>query len=94
MKHKKTIHKHWREDLYKWEEKKTFIFIPYYVYSIWKDGKTKIKYSLIKKSKRNAKYIKKAFKTNIYVGKKEFKEVYNNNKYLVPINFVLDLNRD
>ena len=88
-----SVYKYWRMDVGLWEEKLLMLwFIPYYRYSIWKDGKT-IKYiRLIKYS--NPKYLKKAIKTVIYVGKKEFEEKYNNNKYLVPLNYVLDLTKN
>jgi len=86
----KNLYKWWRTDKYLWEEKKIiFWFIPYYRYSIWKDGKT-ITHIKIKKYAK-PKYLKKAINTTIYVGKKEFEEKYKSNKYLVPLNFELDL---
>ncbi|QIG62297.1 hypothetical protein [Tenacibaculum phage JQ] len=87
---RKTAYKWYRSDCNLWEEKKiVFWFIPYYEYSIWKYGKLNKKTRITKY--KNPKYIKKAIVTKVYVGKKEFKEKYNNNKYLVPINFELDL---
>jgi hypothetical protein len=86
----KSIYKYWRTDKYLWEEKRViFWFIPYYKYSIWKDGKTTNKIRLAKYSKPT--YIKKAIETKMYVDKKEFKEKYNSNKYLVPVNYEIQL---
>lgn len=86
----KSLYKWWRADKYLWEEKRIiFWFIPYYKYSIFKEGKT-IKHIKLKKYSK-PKYLNKAIKTTIYVGKKEFEEKYNGNKYLVPLNFELDL---
>ena len=87
------IYKWYRLDKDLWEQKIVlFWFITVYRYSIWRMGKTTVKYRLLKY--KNPEYLKKAIKTEIYVGKKEFEEKYKNNKYLVPINYVLDLNRE
>jgi hypothetical protein len=86
----KTLYKWWRVDCNLWEEQiKIFWFITYYRYSIWKEGKTHthIKFKIYPKPK----YLKKAYETKIYVGKKEFKEKYKSNKWLVPINKELNL---
>jgi len=86
----KSIYKWWRIDKYLWEEKVIiFWFIPYYKYSIWKNGKTITHIKLIKYP--NPKYLKKPVITTVYVGKKEFEEKYKGNKHLVPLNFELDL---
>ena len=86
----KSLYKWWRADKYLWEEKRIiFWFIPYYRYTIFKNGKTFKHIKLWKYSE--PKYLKKAIKSTIYVGKKEFEEKYNCNKYLVPLNFELDL---
>ena len=88
----KNLYKFWRKDKYLWEEKRIiFWFIPYYKYSIWKHGKTITHIKILKYPK--PKYLKKAIKTTIYVGKQEFKEEYNGNKHLVPLNYELDLTR-
>ena len=86
----KKLYKWWRTDKYLWEEKRIiFWFITYYRYTIFKNGKTFEHIKLWKYSE--PKYLKKAIKSTIYVGKKEFEEKYNCNKYLVPLNFELDL---
>lgn len=86
----KTLYKWWRIDCNLWEEKiKTLWFLTYYKYSIWIEGEihTHIKIKIYPKPK----YLKKAIKTIMYVGKKEFDEVYKGNKYNVPINMDLNL---
>lgn len=83
-------YKWWREDKYLWEEKIIlFWVIPYYKYSIFKNGKLKKHIKLFKYSK--PLYLKGSVKTNVYVGKKEFETVYNSNKWLVPTNYELNL---
>ena len=86
----KIIYKWWRTDKCLWEEKiVVFWFIHYYKYSIWRDGKNIEHIKIFKYSK--PKYLKKAIKTTIYIGKKEFKDKYNSNKYLIPLTYELDL---
>lgn len=84
----------YRTDLNMWEDKFIFLnFIRYYKYSIWLRGKTikKIKFLKIK----NQIYIKEVIELGkLQVGKKEFKELYNNNKWLIPINKELNLELD
>ena len=85
-----TIHDWYRNDCNMWEEKKKiFWFINYYKYSIWKQGKTHVHIKLNKYP--NPIYQKKPYETKIYVGKKEFKETYKSNKWIIPINKELNL---
>lgn len=87
-----SISKEYRDDLNLWEESKyIFWFIPYYKYSIFKDGKLHIKKTLFIKNKETKKYSKCVPLPPIKVGKKEFEEKYKSNKWAVPINYELDL---
>ena len=89
---KESIYKWWRTDLNLWEEQKVFFwFITYYKYTIWKDGKVKKQYKLIKY--KGEKYIKKPFVITPEVGKEEFQKDYKSNRFLVPINYELNLNK-
>jgi len=89
---KESIYKWWRTDLNLWEEQKVFFwFITYYKYTIWKDGKVKKQYKLIKY--KGEKYIKKPFVITPEVGKEEFENDYKLNRFLVPINYELNLNK-
>lgn len=86
----KTIYKYWRFDRNLWEEKVRVVwFISYYKYSIFKEGDihTHIRFKIYP----DPKYVKKAYQTRIYVGREEFKEVYKNNKWIIPINRDLNL---
>lgn len=82
---KKVVYKWWREDKNIWEECLSIFGVKIYKYY----SKDSIKYRLFKY--KNPKYLKKARVTNIYVGRKEFEEEYNNNKWIIPINYILDL---
>jgi hypothetical protein len=73
-----------------WEEKIKFLFITYYKYSIFENGKLRYYHRLFKHP--NPKYLKAAIKTEIVIGKKQFQDEYNGNKWTVPINIVVDLN--
>lgn len=90
---KKTAKKHWNVTLEMWEEKKKFLYIiSYYKYSVRKpDQKIKVKYKLTRKGKLMKKPIKLSYPT---IGKKEFQEVYNNNKWTIPENYKLDLTKN
>ena len=90
----KRKYKEYRIDLSKWEEKFIFFhFISIYRYSIWKDGYLRVKWRLHKK--RNAEYFHRPKADNFLypIGRQEFKEKYHSNKWLIPINCRLDLNR-
>lgn len=90
---KKSIYKKYRVDLSMWEEKRLlFWIIPYYVYSIWENGmlNTKIRLFLINKNK--GKYFILPSEQKIKIGKSEFSEKYKNNKWIIPLNYELDLN--
>lgn len=77
-----------------WEEKKYFWFIPYYVYSVWKGGKNITKWSFSVKNKETKEYFRFKPLPSIKIGKNEFKEKFNSNKWIVPTNYVIDLNND
>lgn len=88
----KKDNKKYREDLNLWEERKLILLlIPFYKYSIWKDGKTRTQYSFLKKRKTSAKYLKCTELPLVSVDAKEFQEKYQNNKWLIPINKKLKL---
>lgn len=85
------IYKWYRQDKTLWESKISILGIMFfYKYSIWRNGKTKTHYRFFKYKKPI--YLKKAITTHIYVGKNEFETKYKGNKYLVPLNYKLDLN--
>lgn len=87
-----TILKEYRQDLNLWEEKKyIFWFIPYYQYSIWEKGKLNVEKTLFVKSNKTKKYLKFIPLQPVKVGRKEFEEKYKSNKWIVPINYELDL---
>ncbi len=89
----KIVNRKWREDLKKWETKKHFLnLIPYYQYSIWKEGKLRTRTSLFKKHKRSASYSTFMPLAPIRIGKIELKEKYNDNKWSVPVNLIFDPN--
>ncbi len=69
-----------------WEEKKKFLFLPYYRYSKWADPKPIVKSRLWKISRKSARVVKMTPLPEVVVGKKEFEERYSSNKWLVPIN--------
>ena len=85
-----SIYKKWRKDVNLWEEKLLFFsLIHYYEYSIWKNGKV---YKHIRfRRYSNPEYLDKAYETKVYIGKREFTEKYNSNKWAVPVNYEIDL---
>lgn len=87
------IHKRFRSDLNLWEEKYTALrFINFYIYRIFINGKLKTKYRLMLLNGKTAKYIDGAKKLpKIIIGKSEFQQRYNSNKYIVPESYIIDL---
>lgn len=81
----------YRTDINSRETKVSFWGLSLYRYSKPTGiNKSKISYRLIKHP--NPKYLNEAIFTNVYVGRKQFKEQYGGNKWIVPINYILDLN--
>lgn len=80
--------KEYREDIDMWEERKYFVWVvPYYIYSIFKDGKLFIQKRLFIKNRKTKKYFKFIPLPKIKVDAREFKEVYDNNKWVVPLDY-------
>lgn len=84
--------KTWRKDLGLWETQYIiFRWITVYTYSIWKNGKFKNKYRLFEISPKTRSTIDKAIQLpEIVLGKKEFSERYNGNRFEVPMNIKYD----
>ena len=81
--------KAWRIDLDRWET--IYIIcgvLPVYEYSLWVNGVVIIERTLFKR--RGAKYFTHKKLPDIYVTNKEFKEVYNSNKWIIPMNYKTD----
>lgn len=91
-----SVYKEYREDLKLWEEKIIIFWgIHYYIYSIFRypmEKEYRCK-TLFIKSPKTKKYFKFVPLPPVKVGRKEFEEVYKNNKWMIPINYELDLNR-
>jgi hypothetical protein len=84
-----TVYKSWRVDLDLWEEKiKLFRFIVIYRYSIWRDGATHTHLRL--RARPGADYLRSARVTRIRINRKEFEQVYNGNKWIVPVGYEID----
>lgn len=85
--------KHYRVDINLWEEKYTLLkCIHFYCYKIFSNGKEKTRYRLIRMKQKTARYINSATPLPpVIIGKKDFAERYNNNKYLVPLSYIIDL---
>ena len=86
-----TVYKWYRLDKNLYEEKRVVLWgITYYRYSIWDRGKviTRIRK---KPYPGKAEYLKEAYETKVYVGRKEFEEKYKGNKWAIPINKELNL---
>ena len=92
----KEINKTYRLDLKRWEaEYRLFRFIILYRYSILMNGKFRQKWSFTIKEKKTARRMDKANQLqDIVIGRKEFQERYNGNKWIIPHNIKLDLNRE
>jgi len=95
-KEKITPEKKYRIDLQYWEEKSyLFGIIPIYKYHKWaKKPKTLINVFFKRKSK-TCKYSPDAVipLPPIVIGREEFARKYNNNKWLIPINYELNLDK-
>jgi hypothetical protein len=79
-------------DIDLWEEKKkVFWFIPYYRYTIFKNGKLLCEKTLFIKNKKTKEYFKFVPLSPIRINKKDLQEKYNGNKWIVPVNYELDL---
>ncbi len=86
------IDKSWRLDINLWESKVSFRkTILYYRYDLRVGSKMITKFRLRPIAPTNAKYLKSARQSTIYVGRQEFEEVYKSNKWIVPLNLKLDL---
>lgn len=86
----KALYKCWRIDCNLWEEQiKILWVIKYYRYSIFVNGKIDAHIKLTMYP--NPNYLKRARESKVYVGRKEFEEKYNGNKWIVPINKEIDL---
>jgi hypothetical protein len=70
-----------------WEIKYKFLFLNFYLYK----HSDKNIFSLYRKFKKNKRMYKPTI-TKIVIGRKKFKEEYNNNKYLVPYDYEIDTN--
>ena len=82
----------WRTDLKKWETEYLFLgFIRFYRYSIFAYGKLKTNYTLVKRNKKTATYLNSANQLHeVVIGRQEFQERYNGNKYIIPHNIKYD----
>lgn len=83
--------KRYRGDLNLWEEKiEIFGFFRVWRYQI-RMKKLITRYSIFQKRPKTVRYIGVTPLPPIRVGRKEFEEKYHGNKYMVPINYELDL---
>ena len=83
-------YKYWRKDKGLWEEEILVLnLFCIYKYSLWSNGKTKSSYRMFKH--KGGDYMKEPTKSVIYVGRKEFEQKYNSNKWIVHTNKVLNL---
>lgn len=83
----KRIYKEWRSDINKWEERKLLVgIIPYYVYSAWPQASVR----LFKKRRSTSKYYKVRELGLVDVSCQELQDEYRGNKWLIPINKILN----
>lgn len=85
------IYKKYRIDLNIWEEKIKVFFFFIYRYSLWKKGKTRIRYTLFVRDKTKANYIESPYlQPIIKISKEDFMQKYNGNKYLLPAGYEVE----
>lgn len=86
----------WRTDLRRWET--IFLlcgFIRIYRYTLFINGKLIKKYSLWKLQSNMAIHMNSANQLGeIVIGRQEFADRYNGNKYLIPYNIKLDITQE
>lgn len=84
--------KNFRTDLHLYEQEFIFFWLlRWYSYSVWKQGRLHTKIKLLKIQPETAEYFYFHELPPIRVGRVELAERYQNNKWLVPINYQLDL---
>lgn len=85
-------YKLFRLDLGWWESEMILLWaIRFYKYEVFVHGETLTHVSLRIRKRKQAKYFHFKELPKIKIGKKEFDEQYNGNRWLIPLNFELDL---